>query len=112
MASNSETPISPITTRAPGLTVPVPAVNEFPVELDSTPTSPEKVRRSSRAALDEAASSLSAAERERKKKLAETRKADPAVIALIPQTPGAEELEKAGATQDAEPQAGSAAGKA
>lgn len=56
MASgSSETPISPVATRAPDLTFSVPAINAQPVELDSTPTSPEKVRRGTGDAVPSAA---------------------------------------------------------
>lgn len=65
MASNDETIVSPVTTRAPDLTASIAAVNAQPVELDSTPTSPEKVRRSSRAiALEQAETKLTPAEQE------------------------------------------------
>jgi len=45
----SEVPISPITASKPELTISPAAVNNEPVELDSTPTSAEKRRRGSRA---------------------------------------------------------------
>ena len=44
MASASETPISPVGVSKPELTISSPAMNEEPVELDGTPTSPENVR--------------------------------------------------------------------
>ena len=44
MADASETPISPVGQSKPELTISAPAVNDEPVELDGTPTSPEKVR--------------------------------------------------------------------
>lgn len=50
MASSSETPVSPIATRTPDLTFTIPAINAQPVELDSTPTSPDKARRLAAAA--------------------------------------------------------------
>ncbi|GIZ43649.1 hypothetical protein CKM354_000686600 [Cercospora kikuchii] len=107
MASNDETIVSPVTTRAPDLTASIAAVNAQPVELDSTPTSPEKVRRSFRAtALEQAETKLTPAEQERLKELAKTRKADPAVMQDIPQIPTAEELEIAEDSKDATDAAG------
>lgn len=42
--ANTQTPISPVTTsKPPEFTISAPAVNSEPVELDSTPTSAEKV---------------------------------------------------------------------
>lgn len=59
MASSSETPVSPIATRGPDLTFTIPAINAQPVELDSTPTSPEKTRRLAAAASGQADASPS-----------------------------------------------------
>lgn len=44
MASASETPISPVGVSKPELTISAPAMNDEPVELDGTPTSPETAR--------------------------------------------------------------------
>lgn len=41
----SETPISPVGVSKPELTITAASINNEPVELDSTPTSPEKSRR-------------------------------------------------------------------
>lgn len=52
MAESSETPISPVAVSKPELTISAPAVNDEPVELDSTPTSADKAtpgRRGSKA---------------------------------------------------------------
>jgi hypothetical protein len=64
MADASETPISPVTASKPELTISAPAVNEEPVELDSTPTSPEKVRLGRRGSKTEVLADLSPEERE------------------------------------------------
>ncbi|KAF2217984.1 hypothetical protein CERZMDRAFT_92613 [Cercospora zeae-maydis SCOH1-5] len=101
MASDPDTIVSPVTTRAPELTASIAAVNAQPVELDSTPASPENMRRSSRVNALEAQMKLGPAEQERLKELAETRKADPAVMQDIPQMPTAEELEMAEDSKDA-----------
>lgn len=46
MASTDPTPISPVTRTAnPEISVSAAAINNEPVELDSTPTSPEEQRR-------------------------------------------------------------------
>ncbi|KAM3419957.1 hypothetical protein BST61_g3273 [Cercospora zeina] len=108
MASDPDTIVSPVTTRAPDLTASIAAVNAQPVELDSTPASPENMRRSSRAnALEQSQIKLGPAEQERLKELAETRKADPAVMQDIPQMPTAEEL---GMAEDSKDAAGAADG--
>jgi len=44
MATVEQDVISPIRTVKPELPLSVPSINSEPVELDSTPTSPEKVR--------------------------------------------------------------------
>jgi hypothetical protein len=64
MADASETPISPVTMSKPELTISAPAVNEEPVELDSTPASPEKVRLGRRGSKTEVLGDLSPEERE------------------------------------------------
>ncbi|KAL9532089.1 hypothetical protein SMMN14_04703 [Sphaerulina musiva] len=95
MGSSSETPVSPLATRGPDLTFTIPAINAQPVELDSTPTSPEKTRRLAAAASGQAdASPSSLMDREHLKQVVEKRKADPAVLQDIPQLPGPHELEK------------------
>ncbi|KXT15072.1 hypothetical protein AC579_1506 [Pseudocercospora musae] len=111
MASNNdesrhETPISPVTGKAPELTLSIASINNEPIELDSTPASPETLRlapRGSKATALEAVEAdpgLSPAEKERRAQKILDRQADPAVLVDIPQTPQAEELEKSGATKD------------
>lgn len=64
MASASETPISPVTDSKPELTISAPSINAEPVELDSTPASPENVRNGRRASKPEALEELSPEEKE------------------------------------------------
>jgi hypothetical protein len=64
MASASETPISPVTDSKPELTISAPSINAEPVELDSTPASPENVRNGRRASKPEALEELSPKEKE------------------------------------------------
>ena len=64
MADTSETPISPVTASKPELTISAPAVNDEPVELDATPTSPEKVRSGRRGSKAEALTDLDPEESE------------------------------------------------
>ena len=115
MAETSDVPISPVGVSKPELTVSAASVNNEAVELDSTPTSPEKVRGRRGSKVD--LSDLSPEEREvctltnllegactdivpqRREKIMHERKADPAVLVDIPQTPGAEEF---GRSEDAE----------
>lgn len=69
-SSSEETPISPVKFNKPELTISAAAINDEPIELDSTSVSPEKMRmarRGSRAATLEALDAekgLSPAERE------------------------------------------------
>jgi hypothetical protein len=55
--------ISPVTTEKPELIVSAPSINSEPVELDSTPTSPDKVR-TRRASRDELLAELDEEEKE------------------------------------------------
>ena len=64
MASASETPISPVTGSKPELTISTPSINAEPIELDSSPASPENVRNGRRASKPEALEELSPEERE------------------------------------------------
>ncbi|KAK4897353.1 hypothetical protein LTR27_004873 [Elasticomyces elasticus] len=84
-------PISPVGASKPELTISAAAVNAEPIELDGT-TSPEHARRGSKAELH---SELSPQERERRAQLISERKEDPAVLVDIPQTPDADEFERA-----------------
>lgn len=118
MATASQDVISPITTEKPELVVSAASINSEPVELDSTPASPEKVR-ARRASRDELLAELDEEEKEvcsdqmgsnrngmvdavvadwrtyqKRKQLLLERKGDPAVLVDIPKTPGADELEK------------------
>ncbi|KAK5124253.1 hypothetical protein LTR85_001956 [Meristemomyces frigidus] len=95
MTDPSGTPISPVGQSKPELTISAAPINDEPVELDGTPTSPERLRRGSKPLVLE---SLGPEERERRAKLHSERQADPAVLVDIPQTPQAAELEKSGAT--------------
>lgn len=52
MATTSQDIISPIKTVKPELPLSAPSINSEPVELDSTPASPEKIR-ARRASRDE-----------------------------------------------------------
>lgn len=45
MADTDTTPISPVGTSKPEISVSAPSINNEPVELDSTPTSPEELRK-------------------------------------------------------------------
>ena len=54
MADVSGDPVSPMKESRPELTISAASINSEPVELDGTPTSPERLRRESRAtALEE-----------------------------------------------------------
>ena len=64
MAEASETPISPVGVSKPELTISSPAVNDEPVELDGTPTSPEKAKVGRRGSKGEGLADLSPEERE------------------------------------------------
>lgn len=46
MADTDTTPVSPVGASKPEISVSAPAINDQPVELDSTPTSPEESRKS------------------------------------------------------------------
>ncbi|KAK3617394.1 hypothetical protein LTR56_012770 [Elasticomyces elasticus] len=85
-------PISPVGASKPELTISAAAVNAEPIELDGRPTSPEHARRGSKAELH---SELSPQEREKRAQLISERKEDPAVLVDIPQTPDADEFERA-----------------
>jgi len=109
MATSSDPPISPVTASRPELTISAASVNAEPVELDGTPTSPERARtiasrRGSRPTnlelTEEELAGMTVEERQRREELISSRKADPAVLVDIPQTPGAEELSISGATSD------------
>ncbi|KAH9826248.1 hypothetical protein Tdes44962_MAKER03632 [Teratosphaeria destructans] len=93
----SADPISPVGVSRPELTISPAAINNQPVELDSTPRSTRDTRRGSRAAVLE---DMSPQEREKREQLIIQRQSNPAVMVDIPQTPGADELEKSGATTD------------
>ncbi|PNS20258.1 Peregrin [Sphaceloma murrayae] len=91
-------PVSPVRTNKPELRIDAAAINDIPVELDGTPTTPARLRaratdgheRQQHApAADEP---ISKEEKERLAKLISERKGDPAVLVDIPQTPQAEEL--------------------
>jgi hypothetical protein len=61
--ATSQDIISPVTTEKPELIVSAPSINSEPVELDSTPTSPDKVR-TRRASRDELLAELDEEEKE------------------------------------------------
>lgn len=96
----------------PEFTISAASINSEPVELDGTPTSPERLRRGSRATASEEMSledrkvslhhdhthGRSLTRTKKRAQLHKERKDDPAVLVDIPQTPQAEELEKSGAT--------------
>ncbi|KXL46532.1 hypothetical protein M433DRAFT_7364 [Acidomyces richmondensis BFW] len=93
----SDAPVSPVIASKPELTISPAAVNNEPVELDSTPASAEKRRRGSRATgLQE----MSTEERQKREELISRRLADPAVMVDIPQTPGPQELERSGISEE------------
>ncbi|GAB7332618.1 hypothetical protein MBLNU13_g04385t1 [Cladosporium sp. NU13] len=93
MATVEQEVVSPIRTVKPELPLSVPSINSEPVELDSTPTSPEKMR-ARRASRDELLAELGGEEKEKRKQLLLEKKSDPAVLVDIPRTPGADEIEK------------------
>lgn len=64
MADSTAEPISPIGASKPELTLSAASINSEPVELDGTPTSPERVRQSRRGSRDDALKGLSAEEKE------------------------------------------------
>lgn len=63
MATASQDIISPIKTENPELIFSAPSINAAPIELDSTPASPDKVR-ARRASRDELLAELSGEEKE------------------------------------------------
>lgn len=63
MATASQDFVSPIRTVKPELPLSAPSINPEPVELDSTPTSPEKLR-ARRASRDELLAELDGEEKE------------------------------------------------
>jgi hypothetical protein len=63
MATASQDIISPVTTEKPELIFSAPSINSEPVELDSTPASPDKVR-TRRASRDELLAELDGEEKE------------------------------------------------
>ncbi|WPH02534.1 Hypothetical protein R9X50_00539900 [Acrodontium crateriforme] len=94
MTDSSGFPISPIRVNRPELTISPAAINSEPVELDSTPASPETVkRRGSKTTMLEMA--LTPEEQEKRAQLISERKGNPAVLVDIPQTPGPDQLERA-----------------
>ncbi|KAF2221984.1 hypothetical protein BDZ85DRAFT_283110 [Elsinoe ampelina] len=95
--ATAEPPVSPVRTNRPELRVDAAAINNEPIELDGTPTTPARLR--ARAAEGQAIPSqsqdappISEDEKRRLAKLISERKANPAVLVDIPQTPQAEEL--------------------
>ena len=64
MSNASETPISPVGVSKPELTISAPAVNDEPVELDGTPTSPETAKSGRRGSKAEVLADLKPEERE------------------------------------------------
>lgn len=75
MASAGQDIVSPIRTVKPELPLSAPSINSEPVELDSTPASPEKMR-ARRASRDELLAELGGEEKE------------VCVSAVIPQSQG------------------------
>ena len=63
MSTASQDVVSPIRTMKPELPLSAPSINSEPVELDSTPTSPEKLR-ARRASRDELLAELDGEEKE------------------------------------------------
>jgi hypothetical protein len=63
MATASQDIISPVITEKPELIFSAPSINSEPVELDSTPASPDKVR-TRRASRDELLAELDGEEKE------------------------------------------------
>lgn len=63
MATASQGVVSPIRTMKPELPLSAPSINSEPVELDSTPASPEKLR-ARRASRDELLAELDGEEKE------------------------------------------------
>jgi hypothetical protein len=63
MATSSDQVVSPIDTAKPEFIISAQSINAEPVELDSTPTSPEKLR-ARRASRDELLAELGDAEKE------------------------------------------------
>lgn len=45
MADSEDTPVSPVGANRPEISVSAAAINHEPVELDSTPTTPEELRK-------------------------------------------------------------------
>lgn len=64
MADSAENPISPVDVSKPELTISAPSLNEEPVELDSTPTSPENVRNGRQGSKAEVIAQMSPEEKE------------------------------------------------
>jgi hypothetical protein len=122
MATSNDQVVSPVDTIKPEFILSAQSINAEPVELDSTPTSPEKLR-ARRASRDELLAELGEAEKEvgpfvqsterlllvvpcmtdshwqvnqKRDQLLIERKSNPAVLVDIPQTPGADEIEVAG----------------
>ncbi|OQN99482.1 hypothetical protein B0A48_14460 [Cryoendolithus antarcticus] len=96
--STADELVSPVTTERPILTLTSASINTEPVELESTPISPDKVKAMPRTSRDDLLRDMSPEDVEKRDALLKERKSDPAVMVDIPQTPGAEELEKSGAT--------------
>ncbi|KAK3046579.1 hypothetical protein LTR09_011927 [Extremus antarcticus] len=99
--ADTATPVSPVSgSKHPELTLSAASVdvNTEPVELDATPTSPERLRER-RGSKADGLMQLSAEERDRRQKLIDERQGDAAVLVDVPQTPGAEEF---GKSEDAE----------
>ncbi|KAK3714667.1 hypothetical protein LTR37_007647 [Vermiconidia calcicola] len=95
-----KTPISPVKETKPELTLSAASLNNEPVELDGTPTSPEEMRAARRGSRsDTLVEQQSPEERETRERRISERKVDPAVLVDIPKTPGAEEF---GKSEDAE----------
>jgi hypothetical protein len=63
MATSSDQVVSPIDTAKPELVISAQSINAEPVELDGTPTSPDKVR-GRRASRDELLAGLDEEEKE------------------------------------------------
>ncbi|KAK4983995.1 hypothetical protein LTR66_008644 [Elasticomyces elasticus] len=94
--TNDPTPISPVRAARFDLLVSAAAINDEPVELDGTPSSPEKASAEGNKTLPamnkEHPVNLQDQEYQKRNEFLKSRIHDPAVLVDIPQTPRAEEL--------------------
>ncbi|KAK4987947.1 hypothetical protein LTR50_004284 [Elasticomyces elasticus] len=92
--TNDPTPISPVRAARFDLLVSAAAINDEPVELDGTPSSPEKASAEGNKTLPAMNKEhpVNLQDQEKRNEFLKSRIHDPAVLVDIPQTPRAEEL--------------------